>query len=296
MNGDDEMIEYIEGDIFESPAQVIVNTVNTVGVMGKGIALSFKQRYPQMFEKYKKACEKHQLAIGKLMLFYEADHWLLLFPTKENWRNPSKLEYIEKGLMKFVSTYAEKNITSIAFPKLGCGNGELDWNDVRPLMERYLKKLPIDVYIYLGQHPDSDPEHKEPTKTLAWLKENAKDISFDGVKDDLTLLSALLPYSFEFNGTAYEMSYKQTMHIVNSLTHEVLDVEEARFFRIWDDIRNQMVFSSNGVSKEIELVYAVLFATGYLSKIKLFNHSTQMMEDGYQVNSGLGRVMAFKEN
>ena len=121
------MIEYIEGDIFESPAQVIVNTVNTVGVMGKGLALSFKQRYPQMFEKYKLACEKHQLTIGKLMLFYEADHWLLMFPTKENWRNPSKLEYIEKGLMKFVQTYAEKNITSIAFPRLGCGNGELNW-------------------------------------------------------------------------------------------------------------------------------------------------------------------------
>ena len=141
------MIEYIEGDIFESPAQVIVNTVNTVGVMGKGLALSFKQRYPQMFEKYKLACEKHQLTIGKLMLFYEADHWLLMFPTKENWRNPSKLEYIEKGLMKFVQTYAEKNITSIAFPRLGCGNGELNWADVKPIMERSLKKLPIDVYI-----------------------------------------------------------------------------------------------------------------------------------------------------
>ena len=95
------MIEYIEGDIFESPAQVIVNTVNTVGVMGKGLALSFKQRYPQMFEKYKMACEKHQLTIGKLMLFYEADHWLLMFPTKENWRNPSKLEWSKNNFKDF---------------------------------------------------------------------------------------------------------------------------------------------------------------------------------------------------
>ena len=78
------MIEYIEGDIFDSPAQVIVNTVNTVGVMGKGLALSFKKRYPDMFESYKKVCEKHQLTIGKLMLHQEADHWILLFPTKEN--------------------------------------------------------------------------------------------------------------------------------------------------------------------------------------------------------------------
>jgi len=158
------MIKYIEGDIFESPAQVIVNAVNTVGVMGKGLALSFKQRYPQMFEKYKSACEKHLLTIGKLMLFYETDHWLLLFPTKEDWRNPSKLEYIEKGLIKFVQTYAEKGITSIAFPRLGCGNGELDWADVKPLMERYLKELPIDVYIYLCPNPELVPKYKKYQK------------------------------------------------------------------------------------------------------------------------------------
>lgn len=102
------MIEYIEGDIFESPAQVIVNTVNTVGVMGKGLALAFKKRYPDMFERYKQACDNDALTIGKLMLFYEADHWLLLFPTKKHWRNPSKLEYIEAGLAKFVSSYAVK--------------------------------------------------------------------------------------------------------------------------------------------------------------------------------------------
>lgn len=141
------MIEYIEGDIFDSPAQVIVNTVNTVGVMGKGLALSFKNRYPDMFERYKKVCEEGNFRIGNLMLFYYPDHWLMLFPTKENWRNPSKLEYIEKGLQKFVDTYSDKRINSIAFPKLGCGNGDLDWNDVKPLMEKHLRNLPITIYI-----------------------------------------------------------------------------------------------------------------------------------------------------
>ena len=109
------MIEYLEGDIFNSPAQVIVNTVNTVGVMGKGLALSFKNRYPDMFERYKKVCEEGKLQNGNLMLFYYPDHWLLLFPTKENWRNPSKLEYIEKGLQKFVSTYVDKKSTRLHF-------------------------------------------------------------------------------------------------------------------------------------------------------------------------------------
>ena len=144
------MLEYIEGNIFDSPAQVIVNPVNTVGVMGKGIALEFRKRYPDMFTVYRTACEKHQLTTGKLMLWRGPDHWVLMFPTKQNWRNPSKIEYIEDGLLKFVNTYAEKDISSIAFPRLGCGNGELDWNEVRPVMEKYLKPLPIDVYIYLG--------------------------------------------------------------------------------------------------------------------------------------------------
>lgn len=142
------VIKYLEGDIFTSPAQVIVNTVNTVGVMGKGIALSFKKAYPEMYKAYREACEDNTFHMGKLMLWREIDHWILLFPTKENWRNPSKLEYIEQGLKKFVENYMKMSINSIAFPRLGCGNGGLNWQEVKPLMEMYLKPLPIDVYIY----------------------------------------------------------------------------------------------------------------------------------------------------
>ncbi len=290
------MIEYIEGDIFESPAQVIVNTVNTVGVMGKGLALSFKQRYPKMFEKYKTICERHLLTTGKLMLFYEADHWLLLFPTKENWRNPSKLEYIEKGLMKFVNTYADKNITSIAFPKLGCGNGELNWEDVKPLMEKYLKKLPIDVYIYLGTNPDVVPEHKEPIKTIEWLKQNAKDISFNGVKDDLMSLSAMLPYEFVIDGKPYEMTYTDELHISDKTSGKTWNISENDLFVLWDDIRIRSVFSIDKTTTVPCLVYGLLYATGYLSKIKIYDPKQNAMVNGYQINAGLGRVHAFKED
>ncbi len=286
------MIEYIEGDIFDSPAQVIVNTVNTVGVMGKGLALSFKKRYPDMFESYKKVCEKHQLTIGKLMLYQEADHWILLFPTKENWRNPSKLEYIEKGLMKFVSTYAEKHITSIAFPKLGCGNGELDWDLVRPLMERYLRPLPIDVYIYLGINNDNLPEHKEQQKTIKWLKENAKDMSFDGVIDDLKTLSPLVPYSFDYNEIEYSFSYDNGITIEND--NIKIQITENDFFAIWDEIRNQSVFRIPD-NNEIELVYALLFSLGYLSAIKIMDMKERKMVAGYQINAGMGRLFDVKE-
>ena len=290
------MIEYIEGDIFESPAQVIVNTVNTVGVMGKGLALSFKRRYPEMFERYKRACEKHLLSTGKLMLFYEADHWILLFPTKENWRNPSKMEYIQKGLQKFVDTYAEKNITSIAFPRLGCGNGELNWNDVKPLMEHYLKDLPIDVYIYIGTNPDSIPEHKEPTKTIEWLKKNAKDMSFNGVKDDLIFLSSSFPYVFDVNHQTYELHYlNDNFQISDTKTDKVWNICERDLYIIWDKIRNNSVFSINEAQENEVLIYGLLYAAGYLSKIKILNPKVNCMENGYQINAGLGRVLAFKE-
>lgn len=290
------MIEYIEGDIFDSPAQVIVNTVNTVGVMGKGLALSFKQRYPDMFERYRIACEKHQLTIGKLMLFYEPDHWLLLFPTKEHWRNPSKIEYLEKGLMKFVDSYADKNITSVAFPRLGCGNGELDWNVVRPIMEKYLKILPIDVYIYLGVNSEVTPEHKEPKKTLAWLKENAKDMSFNGVKDDISYTCSLMPYQIEVQKTPYTVLYKNTLTFTNSETKEIISIDENDLYIIWDDIRSKCVFKSpDDISKEA-LVYALLCSLGYLSKIRILDSKSDTLVGGYQINEGSGRVFSLKEN
>ncbi len=289
------MIQYIEGNIFDSPAQVIVNTVNTVGVMGKGIALSFKQRYPRMFERYRTVCEKHQLTIGKLMLVYEPDHWILLFPTKENWRNPSKYEYIEKGLMKFVDTYSDKNIHSIAFPRLGCGNGALPWDEVKKLMEKYLKDLPIDVYVYLGTNPDDQPEHKDLEKTLSWLKENAKDMSFDGIRDDIQLSTAMLPLSLEVQGNYYDASYQNGL-IFKSLSTQTYKVTEDHFFEIWDRIRKQGVFSITDSTTEEILVLSLLNKQGYLSKIKLLDEKTGAMNNGYQINEGSDRVYKLKEN
>ena len=142
------MLKYLKGDLLSSPAQVQVNTVNTVGVMGKGIALQFKNKYPEMFIEYQKVCEKQQLDIGKLYLWKSPEKWILMFPTKKHWRNPSRMEYIERGLQKFVDNYERLGIESIAFPKLGCGNGGLEWSAVKPIMEKYLSPLPISIYIY----------------------------------------------------------------------------------------------------------------------------------------------------
>lgn len=154
------MLTYVVGDLFRSPAQVLVNTVNTVGVMGKGIAKTFKKVYPEMFEQYRDYCETGKLTVGKLWLYKTPNKWILNFPTKTTWRKPSELSYIKLGLETFVRSYAERGITSIAFPALGCGNGELNWeHQVRPVMEKYLKPLRIDVFIYLYRKSAAAPEH-----------------------------------------------------------------------------------------------------------------------------------------
>jgi len=156
------MITYFDGTVFNTPAKTIVNTVNCVGVMGKGLALEFKLRYPKMFEEYKKHCKTEEMKIGKIKLYKNSeDLWIMNFPTKDHWRSPSKIEYIEAGLKYFVSNYKKVNIESIAFPKLGTNNGGLKWKDVNALMEKYLSKLDIDVYICLDKKKEPEGKEKE---------------------------------------------------------------------------------------------------------------------------------------
>lgn len=151
-------ITFVKGNIFNTKAQTVVNTINCVGVMGKGIALVYKLRYPHMYDIYHNYCKQHLISIGKIWLYKgdEKDPWVLNFPTKVHWKYPSKLEYIEAGLKKFVETYKERGISSIAFPLLGVNNGGLDKDMVMDLMVRYLKEcdIPVEIYLYDPNAPD----------------------------------------------------------------------------------------------------------------------------------------------
>jgi O-acetyl-ADP-ribose deacetylase (regulator of RNase III) len=146
------MLTIIKGNIFESEAQTIVNTVNCVGIMGKGIALEYKKRYPDMFIKYKQLCDKNLFNIGQLWLYKTESKWILNFPTKLDWRNKSEIEYLELGLKKFISEYKTKGITSISFPLLGANNGGIDPLISLNIMCKYLKDCEIPVYIYDNQN------------------------------------------------------------------------------------------------------------------------------------------------
>lgn len=180
------MLLYVKQNIFESPAQVIVNAVNTVGVMGKGIAKQYKLMYPEMYEQYRYFCETDMLDIGKLWLYKHHTKWILNFPTKKNWRNPSKVEYIEAGLKKFVATYEEKGIYSASFPQLGTGNGGLDWeSEVKPLFDKYLKPLPIDIFIHIVEKGSTFEEHKSINETKKWLQNEPSALSADYVWEDI---------------------------------------------------------------------------------------------------------------
>lgn len=136
------------GDIFESKCSTIVNTVNCVGVMGKGIALEFKNRYPEMFSDYVKKCKTGSLKTGVPYVYDNGDVKILNFPTKNHWRSPSRLSFVVEGLDWFIDNYDRYGITSIAFPPLGCGNGGLTWDVVGPIMYQKLRALPIEIEIF----------------------------------------------------------------------------------------------------------------------------------------------------
>lgn len=143
------VVKTITGDLLKSQAQTLVNTVNCVGVMGKGIALAFKNQFPDMFEDYASRCERGEVKLGQPYLFKRPSKpWILNFPTKDHWRGVSNLEAIVKGLEYLKSRYKEWGITSLAVPPLGCGQGHLEWTVVGRTLYRHLNQFEIPVTLY----------------------------------------------------------------------------------------------------------------------------------------------------
>jgi O-acetyl-ADP-ribose deacetylase (regulator of RNase III) len=147
------VISYVKGNLLDNPAVALVNTVNLVGVMGKGIALQFKQAFPHNFEVYRKACREWELEIGKILAVTDrnlllGDKLILNFLTKTHWRLPSEYEYVDRGLIALREYIIAHRIPSLAVPALGCGNGGLDWKVVRPMIEQQLSGVESDILVY----------------------------------------------------------------------------------------------------------------------------------------------------
>ncbi len=172
------MITYVHGDLFYSPARVLVNPVNTVGAMGSGTAYDFKRFFPDMYEHYRDLCQRDEFAIGQLMLYRTPHKWILNFPTKRHFRATASLDHIEDGLKKFVRIYAEQDITSVSFPALGIDEDGLAWDEVKPIMESYLEPLPMSVYVHI--HTDKTADARRSTRAMkTWLTGRPSTISFE---------------------------------------------------------------------------------------------------------------------
>lgn len=140
--------QIIIGNVFTTRCQTIVNTVNCVGVMGAGIALECRLRYPAMYQQYASLCKEGKIDIGTLWIYKAHERWVLNFPTKQHWKYPTKEEYLHAGLAKFMSTYEARGVESIAFPVLGAHNGGLEPARSIEIMKSYLRACSIRVEIY----------------------------------------------------------------------------------------------------------------------------------------------------
>src|SRR6266700_2120693 len=163
------MIHYKTGNLLEASADALVNTVNSVGVMGKGIALQFKQAFPENYEGYRQACERGEVEPGRMFVFATGNlmgpRFIINFPTKRHWKGKSKIQDVESGLDALVHVIQANRIKSIAVPPLGCGNGGLNWKSVRKLIERKLSPLEnVEILVYEPTGAPANREMKVATK------------------------------------------------------------------------------------------------------------------------------------
>lgn len=190
------MIEYYDGTVFNTPAKTIVNTVNCAGVMGAGIALEFKLRYPEMYEDYVQKCKEKKMKVGIPRIYeYSDELWILNFPTKGHWRFPSKIQWIEQGLKYFAENYKKRDIESIAFPKLGTNNGGLDWTEVKEVMEKYLNDLDIKVYICLDEKKEAEGIEKLMIEKLNSILQEELIKKLKVPKKQVEIIFNNMPYS-----------------------------------------------------------------------------------------------------
>jgi uncharacterized protein YwgA/O-acetyl-ADP-ribose deacetylase (regulator of RNase III) len=254
------MVKVLLGDIFESRAQTLVNTVNTVGVMGKGIALGFRKRFPEMYNDYVRRCERHEVKLGRPYLYLRVlPPHIINFPTKEHWRSVSTLSDIVEGL-KYLETHLRHwGVESLAVPPLGCGEGKLEWRVVGRTLYRHLASMGVPVELYapfgtphaelqiefLGARGGSDeiigsrarPEfHVEPgwVALVAIIEEVSKEryhwpigrIGFQKLAYFAT--EAGIPTGLEYRRGSYGPYAPEVKHVLSSLINNGLIVERKR--------------------------------------------------------------------
>lgn len=282
-----------KGDLLKEPVDALVNTVNCVGVMGKGIALQFKMAFPENFKVYKKACDNKKIQIGKVFVTETGKlfqpKYIINFPTKVHWKEKSKLEYIQKGLDDLIEKIKDIKIKSIALPPLGCGNGGLNWKDVKNIMVQSLKKLD-DVKVILFT-PSGSPSAKvmkigtrKPKITpgraaLIGLLKNYKQVGYEITHLEIQKLM----YFLQAAGEPLRLIFKKHKYgpYANEL-HHVLQSIEGHFIKGYGDRTQKIQISllSEGIKQAEE------FLPQHKDTLERFHRVWELIE-GFETPYGL---------
>lgn len=240
------MLELTKGNLLEAPVEALVNTVNTVGVMGKGIALQFRQAFPENFRVYETACKRHEVVPGKMLVVpthrLENPKFIINFPTKRHWKGKSRLEDIDAGLSDLVRVIREEKIQSIAVPPLGCGNGGLEWSTVLPKIEKALAQVPeVQVFIYAPEGAPAVEDMRVATQKPR-MNDNraalvAMMMNYGEIGYRLTLLEIQkLAYFLQLAGQPLKLTFEKQKYgpYAEALNH-VLQRLEGHFVRGYGD-------------------------------------------------------------
>jgi O-acetyl-ADP-ribose deacetylase (regulator of RNase III) len=295
------MIRFTQGNLLESDAEALVNTVNTVGVMGKGVALMFKEAFPENFKRYEAACAAKMLHVGKMFVTERRDlygpKWIINFPTKAHWRYPSKMEWIAKGLDDLRDVIISRSIKSVALPPLGAGNGGLEWDNVRSLMLDKLTPLEnvtVTIYEPIRKYQNvakrSGVEKLTPARAL--IAELVRRYSILGIECSLLEIQKLGyflerfvsahqldPMRFEFEANKYGPYSDKLKHLLNALDGSYLHCEK----RLADAGPFEPIYF-NDSKKDVVAAY---LTTANAKPYRVALESTSRLIDGFESPLGM---------
>ncbi len=285
-------VRVLQGDIFDSQAQTLVNTVNCVGVMGKGLALEFKKRFPDMFADYEQRCKRHEVKLGKPYLYRSLiPPFIVLFPTKDHWRSVSNINAIELGLKYLEKHYKEWGVESLAVPPLGCGLGELDWNIVGPTLFRHLSTLEIPVELYapfdtpqVQLTPDFLTQRQQVGQLVQWEDAVTQRKIEPGLMAAVEVVRRIEehPYHWPVGRTMFQ---KIVYFVTEDLGLDTgLKFRRASFGPFSDNLKHQLTkLVNNGILEEHSIGQMFELRVGRTFQDALKNYSTALWEKNHEL-------------
>jgi O-acetyl-ADP-ribose deacetylase (regulator of RNase III) len=312
------MIEFKQGNLLQADAEALINTVNCVGVMGKGIALQFKQAFPENFKAYERACRHNEVQPGRMFTvptghFYNPK-FIINFPTKRHWKGTSRIEDIEAGLKSLIAEVKKLKIQSIAVPPLGCGNGGLDWQQVRPLIEAAFAQVPdVRVLLYAPQAEPASASMPVQTPKQELTRARALLISLIArYREQGYKLSKLeiqkLAYFLQEAGEPLKLRYVQEQYgpYADNLNHVLLKLE-GHYIRGFgdrqstssialepgaEDAANQLLMTAPDVRERLERITRLLqgFETPYGLELLATVHWVARQETATSAEAAIASV------